>query len=107
MTSTEGSGTRARRGPARSGLVTAAAAAIPSSSTGRWPVRGSGLIDSLARAEPALARPSLLLHRVAAELLAQRRGELHRVAVVLTRGEAREQRVRERGHRHVVRDRLA
>src|SRR5918911_2827704 len=49
-----------------------------------------------------LALRSRLLYRVATELAAQRRDELHRERVVLARGEPREERARDGVHRHVL-----
>src|SRR5438477_4463185 len=104
MTSAHGSGVRAMRGPARSGFASGGATVIPCSIS-CFARERSRLVDSLVAAKPLLAY-SLCFHFVAAELIAQRGRDLHRVAVGLPRGEAREQRVRERGHRDVVRDRL-
>src|SRR6266513_1553612 len=58
--------------------------------------------DSASRWPPAL----FLLHGVTAELIAERGGDLHRVAVFLPRHEAREERVGDGRHRHAVRDGL-
>ena len=55
---------------------------------------------------PASAASRGLLHRVAAELVAQRRDGLHRGGVVLAGGEPGEQRGRDDRHRHRVGDRL-
>src|SRR3990172_8496265 len=77
MTMALGSGTRARRSPARRGFTAV-----------------------------AVAVPLLLLDRVAAELVPESGRDLHREGVVLPRGEAREERVGEDGRGNVVRDGL-
>src|SRR5438132_5576544 len=82
MTSAHGCGVRAIRGPARSGFASGGATVT------------------------ATAPGSFRLDLVPAELVTERRCDLHRVAVGLPRGEAREQRVGEGRHRDVVGDRL-
>src|SRR6266542_4887388 len=52
------------------------------------------------------ARRSFGLHLMTAELVAEGGGDLQRESVLLARGEAREQRMGERRHRHAVIDRL-
>src|SRR5579859_1983783 len=100
ITRAQGCGVRASRAPARSGFASGGAIVLNLGPAAR---ERSGLVDSLVAAKLLLA-PSFRFHLVPAELVAQGRRDLHRVAVRLARGEAREQRVRERGHRDVVGD---
>src|SRR6266542_1560904 len=134
ITSAQGPGVRPRRWPARSGLAVAVAMLTrscsisglrpetrsrlvvfaPRSISGLRPETRSRLVVFAPRGEAArrsfrcgdAARRSFGLHLMAAELVAEGGGDLQRESVLLARGEAREQRMGERGHRHAVIDRL-
>ena len=84
MTIVEGSGMRESRSPSRSGFsVDVASSPTPSQSRRFAPEMRSGLGGSLVEAKPLLARPSLFFDGVAAELIPERGGDLHRIAVLL------------------------
>src|SRR5438034_4673140 len=86
MTIVDGSGMRESRSPSRSGFRVDVASSRPPQSRRYAPETRSGLAGSL------VARRSLfLLQGVAAELIPERGGDLHRIAVLLPRHEAREQ----------------
>src|SRR5438034_11100647 len=76
MTMVEGSGIRESRSPSRNGFSVEVASSL------------------------------FLLHCMAAELIPERGRDLHRVAVLLARHEAREKRVGDGRHGHAVRHRL-
>src|SRR6266850_552371 len=107
MTRHAGSGVRASRSPSLSGFWSVTVIAGRSSQRARVTRR---VPEPRQDPRPPQRRRTVmggsLLDRVAPELIAQRGRDLHRVRVILARGEAREQRVCEHRCRDVMRDRL-
>src|SRR5437762_12894806 len=116
MTSAQGCGVRAMRGPARKGFASDGATVTARflGGAGRRSLRlaqsrafgreRSGLVGFATRG--GASRRSLRLHLVPAELVPEGGCDLHRVAVLLPRGEAGEQRMGQHRRGDVVRDRL-